>query len=121
MLNLKNIKSIAVIGASNNQAKFGYKIVKNLLSRNFVVVPINQGEKEILEQKVYSGLAELNTKVDLLVFVVPPESGLLILQKAYQLGYRKFWFQPGAESQEIKEFLQTKKDLDFVLNSCIMF
>jgi predicted CoA-binding protein len=41
----------ALIGASNNQEKFGHKVLKDLLDKGFCVVPINPHEEEILGKK----------------------------------------------------------------------
>jgi len=56
----------------------------------------------------------------LIVFVVPPEVGIEELKKAYNRGFRKFWFQPGAESKEIIEFSKNLSDADFSFIKCIM-
>ena len=42
----------AIIGASNNKEKYGYKVLKDLKEKKIDVVPINQHEKEILGLKV---------------------------------------------------------------------
>lgn len=120
MINLTKIKKVAVVGASNNQEKFGYQVTKNLFSRGFEIFPVNPKEKEILGQKVYSDIELLNNDIDLLIFVLPPTIGIEILRKSYDLGFRKFWFQPGAESKEIKDFLADKNDVEVVFDSCIM-
>lgn len=38
----------AVVGASNNEEKYGYKVFKDLLDAGYKVLPINPSEKEIL-------------------------------------------------------------------------
>lgn len=46
----------AVIGASNNKEKIGYKVFKDLLEGGYKVIPINPTEKEILGKQVYRTL-----------------------------------------------------------------
>ncbi|MCE9500163.1 MAG: CoA-binding protein, partial [Leptospira sp.] len=56
---------------------------------------------------------------DILNFVVPPKIGMEIIKKVADLGYDNFWLQPGAESDEIINFLESKKK-NYLANSCVM-
>lgn len=119
-MNLKEIKKIAVVGASNNPEKTGYRIVQNLIARGFEVFPINLKESLILDRLVYHSISELPEKVDLIDIVIPSEQGINVIQEALALGYRKFWIQPGAESEEILALLEKSSEVDYIANSCIM-
>jgi len=118
------IKNMAIIGASSNEAKFGNIIIHNLLDKGFTVLPINPKEDYIVGLEVYKAVSLL-PKIDdiLLVFVVSPRIGIEILKKAVELGYRNFYFQPGARSTEIDEYIiETNKaslSINYA-NSCIM-
>jgi len=52
----------AIIGASNSQDKYGFKIVKSLIDANFKVIPINPKEKEIYGIKCYKNLLDVKEK-----------------------------------------------------------
>jgi hypothetical protein len=45
--------SIALIGASTNKEKFGYKILVDLDNKGHVVIPINNKETEIEGKKSF--------------------------------------------------------------------
>jgi len=66
-------KSVAVIGASRNPEKLGYKILKNILDAGYKgkVYPINPKADEILGLKAYPSISEVSGDVDLAVFVIP--------------------------------------------------
>ncbi|MHA1470352.1 MAG: CoA-binding protein, partial [Candidatus Asgardarchaeia archaeon] len=66
-------KSVAVIGASRNPEKLGYKILKNILDAGYKgkVYPINPKADEILGLKAYPSISEVPGDVDLAVFVIP--------------------------------------------------
>ena len=66
-------RSIAIIGASTNPNKVGYKILNNIVSVGFLgkIYPINPGAEEILGQKVYSSLEEIPGEVDMASIVLP--------------------------------------------------
>ncbi len=120
MINLKKIRKIAVVGASANPEKYGNKIVRDLLAKNFLVFPVNLKEETIEGQKVYKTIAELPEKVDLIDIVLPPERGIEVIRESLSLGYKNFWIQPGAESPEIIGLLSETSGVDYVANSCIM-
>ena len=64
---LRTTKSVAMVGASANEARTSYIVLKYLLARGYRVFPINPGlaGKDILGQRVYASLADLPAPVDL--------------------------------------------------------
>ena len=79
-------------------------MLANLKSKGFDVVPINPRETEILGLEVFSDLKSCPKKTDVVVFVVPPKIAFNILKSTFLLGIKKFWFQPGSESNEALKF-----------------
>jgi hypothetical protein len=61
----------AVVGASTNEEKYGYKVFKDLIDAGYKVVPINPNEKEILGEKVYPTLSEVKQTIDVVIFFTP--------------------------------------------------
>jgi len=66
-------RSIAVIGASSNSRKIGYRILENILTNGYEgrIYPINPKGGEILGLKAYPELAEVNDAVDVAVIAIP--------------------------------------------------
>ncbi len=118
-VNPKEFRKIAVIGASKNKEKYGNKIVRDLVSKGFEVYPVNIKGEDIEGLKCVKSVEELPKDVDILVFVIPPDQGLQEVEKAVQLGFKRFWFQPGAGSKDIENFLRSR-DLQFTMGKCIM-
>jgi len=110
---------VALIGASNNPKKYGNKILLNLLSKNYKVVPINPKEKQVNGLASFSKVSEMQKKPSIINFVVPPSLGLKITKDLVKLGYDNFWYQPGAESKEISEYL-LNEGKKFIDDKCIM-
>ena len=110
---------IALVGASNDRNKYGNKILLDLLSKNYNVVPINQKEDTIAGLKAYSKVQDLPSRPSIINFVVPPEIGLDITKELVEEGYNHFWYQPGAESEDLTNLL-TQKKRDFIDDKCIM-
>lgn len=119
MVNPRDFKKIAVIGASESEQKYGNKIVKDLRQKGFEVFPVNPKGVTINGMKSFTSLEQLPGDVELLVFVIPPEKGLEEVQKAVSIGFKRFWFQPGAGSKEIENFLKNT-DSEYSIGKCIM-
>ena len=117
---LKNKNNvIALIGASNNKNKYGNKILLDLISKGHKVVPINPKEKIIEGLKTCKNVSEMSEKPSIINFVVPPEVGLKITKDLVGDGYNNYWYQPGAESQKISNYLKSK-NRNFIDDKCIM-
>ena len=112
-------KSIALIGASNDPSKYGNKILLNLRSKGFNVIPVNTKEEEIDGSPVFKSVSDIKECPSIINFVVPPSVGIKITKDLVEKGYDNFWYQPGAESEEISNYLESKKK-NYIDNQCIM-
>ena len=121
MLELLNNKNnvIALIGASNDKNKYGNKILLDLISKKHKVVPINPKEEIIAGLKTYKNVSEMSEKPSIINFVVPPNIGLKITKDLVEGGYDNYWYQPGAESQEISNYLKSQNK-NYIDDKCIM-
>ncbi|MER9752828.1 CoA-binding protein [Mesorhizobium sp. M0166] len=65
---LNSVKTIAMVGASANDVRPSYFVLKYLLGKGFLVFPINPGQagKEILGQMTYARLADVPVPVDMI-------------------------------------------------------
>ena len=110
---------IALVGASNDPKKYGNKILLDLVSKGYNVAPINNKEKMISSNKSYMNVLDLEVTPSIINFVVPPKIGFKITKELVENNYDNFWYQPGAESKEISDFL-TSKNKNFIDDLCIM-
>ena len=117
---LKNKNNlIALIGASNDENKYGNKILLDLVSKGHNVVPINPKEDIIAGLTSYNNVSELSKKPSIINFVVPPNVGFELTKDLVESDYDNFWYQPGAESEEISAFLASKNK-NYIDDKCIM-
>ncbi len=117
---LKNkSNSIALIGSSNDPRKYGNKILLNLTKKGYTVYPVNKKEKQIEGLKAYKNIEMLEEIPSIINFVIPPDEGLVVTRDLVEKGYDNFWYQPGAESDEISEFLKINKK-NYIDDKCIM-
>ena len=115
--NKENI--IALIGASNDPKKYGNKIFIDLLAKGYIIYPINKTETQIHGIKSHKSVSDLIQKPSIINFVIPPDEGLKVTKDLVQKGYDNFWYQPGADSREISEFL-IDQNKNFIDDKCIM-
>ena len=60
-------RTIAMVGASANTSRPSYFAMKYLKQKGFTVIPVNPGQagKEILGERVYASLADIEQPVDI--------------------------------------------------------
>jgi acyl-CoA synthetase (NDP forming) len=65
--------AVAVIGASENESKLGFHVMKSLTQGSFSgrIMPINPGAKKIMGLRAYPAVGDCEEPVDLAIIVVP--------------------------------------------------
>lgn len=109
----------AVIGASKDEEKYGFKVFRDLRDAGYKVVPINLQEKEILGVKAYKNILDVDMKIDVVIFVVPPQVSERVIRDVKEAGIENVWFQPGSDSENVIEYCK-KNNIHYIYNSCIM-
>ncbi|CAL1239274.1 CoA-binding protein [Candidatus Methylocalor cossyra] len=110
---------IAVVGASDNPAKFGYAIYRDLKGKGYAVRAVNPNRATVDGDPAYANLAALPEKPTLVNLVVPPAVTLAVLEECLALGIRQVWLQPGAENAAVLEFLR-RHGFTYLAQTCIM-
>ncbi len=109
----------AVIGVSLNPDKFGNRVFVYLKEEGYNVLGINPKGGEVMGEKLYKSIDEIEQKVDVVVFVIPPQIAQSVLKEVINKGIKKVWFQPGSESAQLKTTCE-KNAVEFVMEDCIM-
>ncbi|NPA22585.1 MAG: CoA-binding protein [Candidatus Micrarchaeota archaeon] len=105
---LKKENKVAVVGASTNPEKYGYRIFAHLLKDGYKVFPINPKRPVIEGVQACANLSECEETPDVVIMVIAPEKQKALLEEIVKLGIDKVWFQPGSESEENISFLKEK-------------
>lgn len=98
----------AVVGVTEDPAKYGNMIFKKLLSSGYRVYPVNPNYESVDGHPCYKNLSALPEKPDVIDMVISPKRGKLILEEAAGLGIENIWFQPGTYDEELLEFASAK-------------
>jgi hypothetical protein len=110
---------IAVVGASNNPAKYGNVIVRNLTAKGYTVLPVNPREDEIAGLPAYPNLTAVPKPVDIVSVVTPPAVTKRILEEAARLGLPAVWLQDGSYDASVLD-AAAKAPFRTVYEACIM-
>jgi uncharacterized protein len=94
-------KVIAVVGASNDRAKFGNRALRAYRQQGYTVVPINPHLAEVEGIKAYASVLDVPGPVDMATFYVPPEVGEQVIDEVARKGISEVWLNPGAESDAL--------------------
>ena len=92
-------KSVAVVGVSKREDKFGHKIFQDMLAAGYRVEGVNPQGGEIAGKQIFVSLKDIQPVPDLVISVVSPRVTEKIVDECLELGIREIWMQPGSESE----------------------
>lgn len=95
------MKTVAIIGASNDRRKFGNKAVRAFQQQGYTVYPINSHERQIEDIAAYRSVAEVPVRPQMVSVYVPPPVLLKLLPEIAAKGCDELWLNPGTESDEV--------------------
>ena len=116
---LRNIKTIALIGASSNPDRDSYKVMKFLIEKGYEVFPVNPNESnnKILDIDCYSNIQEIKKKIDMVDIFRAQEFVMEITQDAIRIGVQVIWTQEGIVDEK-SAHLAKNAGFIFVMNEC---
>jgi predicted CoA-binding protein len=94
---LREVKTIAMVGASADKTKFSYGVLRVLHETGYDMIPVNPNPRvtEIRGLKVYRSLAEIDRPVDMVEVFRPAEELYGIAEQAIAIGAKVLWGQIG--------------------------
>jgi predicted CoA-binding protein len=118
---LTTVRTIAVVGASANQDRPSYGVLKFLVDRGYDVSAVNPGlaGKEIYGVPVYATLADIPHPVDMVDVFRNSEAALDVTREALALQTlpKVIWMQLGVVNDEAAR-LAAAKGVETVMNHC---
>lgn len=117
-----NKKKWAVVGATQNVKKYGYKIYTQFKKMGYDVYPVNPVYDEVDGDQTYDDLVDLNNAlgetVDCVNVVVSPKRAEKVVEDVIALGIENIWFQPGTFTEEIIDKAE-EAGLNVVFYDCV--
>jgi predicted CoA-binding protein len=118
---LKGVKSIALVGASQNPARPSWIVMKYLMERGYDVIPINPGlaGQELLGKRVYKNLKEIPHPVDMVEIFRNSQAAGPITDEALSLETlpKVLWMQLSVRNDDAAKKAEDK-GLKVVMNRC---
>ncbi len=116
---LRSVKTIAMVGASNDQTKFSYGVLRVLHETGYDMIPVNPNPKvtEIRGIPVYRSLAEIDRPVDMVEVFRPKEELYGIAEQAIAIGAKVLWGQIGVYDDRAAK-LAEEAGLKVVMDRC---
>lgn len=118
---LEEIKTIAIVGASANQTRPSFIVLKYLLSKGYQVIPVNPGQagKEIAGAMTVASLTDIDRPIDMVDIFRGSEAALEVVEQALKLDPlpNVIWMQLSVRNNEAAALAEAK-GVKVVMNRC---
>jgi uncharacterized protein len=94
-------KTVAVLGASVDRAKYGNKAVRAFHQQGYLVFPVNPKASEVEGLPAYASIRDLPGRPHMVSVYLPPAVLLPLLPDIAAQGCDELWLNPGTESVEV--------------------
>ena len=115
---LKNSKTIAVVGLSNNPERTSYMVSKAMQDAGYDIIPVNPTIDEVLGKKAVASLRDIEGHVDIVNVFRRSEQLFDVAKEFLEIDADVFWSQLGLENEEAYDLLK-KNNKTIVMNRCI--
>ena len=120
---LLDADTIAVVGCSTTEGKAAHDVPNYLQAHGYRIIPINPYADEILDERAYDSLADVDEEIDLVDVFRPSEETPDVVAKVVERHEQRgdagaVWLQLGIESDEAAARAEAA-GLDFVQDRCI--
>jgi predicted CoA-binding protein len=118
---LQSVKTIALVGASANEVRPSYFVMKYLIDKGYEVIPVNPGlaGQQILGQTVYASLGDIPKPVDMVDIFRNSDAAGPITDEALALSPKPsvIWMQLSVRNDEAAARAEAA-GLQVVMNRC---
>lgn len=115
---LREVKTIAVLGLSDNPARPSWRVAHALQGFGYRIVPVRPGQTEVLGERAYTKLADLPETPDLVDVFRAPEHVPGIVDECIEKGVRRLWLQEGVVNEAAAEKARAA-GITVVMDRCI--
>jgi uncharacterized protein len=114
----RNVKTIAVVGASGKESKAAFRIPDYLRSQGYRVIAVNPKGGELFGGPVYAKLRDIGVPIDVVDVFRPPKEARAVAKDAIEVGTKVLWFQPDTDTPEAAQ-LAADAGLTVVAGICM--
>jgi predicted CoA-binding protein len=116
---LANCRTFAFVGASPTVSRPSYFAMKYLMAKGYRIIPVNPAHagKELLGQKIYAALADIEEPVEVVDIFRTPDAAPEITREAIAIGAKVVWMQLGVRNDQAAKMAEDA-GLKVVMNRC---
>src|SRR5436309_10462330 len=100
---LRKYKTIAVVGLASNPMRPSHEVTEYMQRAGYRIIPVNPNETEVLGEKCYAQLEDLQEKIDVVNIFRRAEEVPPVVESAIRIGAKVVWMQLGIENEEAAE------------------
>jgi uncharacterized protein len=115
---LKMRKRIAVVGLSDQPFRTSYMVSEYMQNAGYEIIPVNPNVTEVLGQKAYATLEDIEGQVDIVNVFRRSEYLPEVARSAANIKAGFFWAQLGLYNEEAEEILQSAT-IPYIMDKCI--
>ncbi|MFI8418195.1 CoA-binding protein [Serratia sp. NPDC078593] len=116
---LQQVKSIALVGASDKPSRASYAVMAYLLSQGYQVTPVSPKlvGQTLLGQQVYASLEDIPHPIDMVDVFRNAEAAYHVAQEAITIGAKVLWLQIGVVNTQAAE-LAIDAGMKVIMDRC---
>jgi len=116
---LKEAKTIAVVGLSNNPMRPSHGVSAYMQNQGYRIIPVNPQIEECLGETAYASLLDVPDKIDIVDVFRRPEFVEEIVDQAIRLKVPAVWMQEGVIHEAAAEKAR-RAGIFVVMDLCIL-
>ena len=114
-----SLNKVAVIGMSKNSSKAAHYVPKYLSDNGYDVIPVNPSSDEILGEKCYDSVLDIDEQIDIVDVFRPSDQVLPFVKEAIKKNPKVIWLQEGIHNSEAEE-LAKSHGIKVIFNRCML-
>ena len=115
----ESMKTVAVIGLSSNPMRPSFGVSRFLQRQGYRIIPVNPQETEVLGERAYSSICDVNEPVDVVNVFRRPVHLPQIVKDLIGRNFRCLWLQEGVVNQEAAAMAESA-GIPVVMDRCIL-
>lgn len=115
---LRNARTIAVVGLSDNPERTSYAIAAQMQARGYRIIPVNPQVSEVLGERPYASLLDVPEPIDIINVFRRSDALYGVVEEAVQTSAPVIWAQQGIFDERAAELAEAHGK-EMIMDRCI--